>query len=382
MMEKFMERGIIRQRGITLIALVITTIILLILAGVSVVTLTGDNGILIQVQRAKEETELAEQKERGELEATEDLIKQYVEIDWDNALENATKHPDQITSTAIGVGTDGRAVNMDLWEFTLLDDGTYGLNDAESLATTGTRTSGYKGKIVDGKIDGTIPQYIKDSTHTEFKKVTYMNFTFDAIEELEELPIIPDTVTSLYNTFRYCNIVTVQYLPDSIENMQGTFSNCGKLESVSTLPKNVSNLSWTFQYCTSLISVCDIPDNAINMYSTFFHCESLILAPKISENVINMQATFSSCKSLTTVERIPSKVNNLINTFAGCTNLQGELIIDANVTGQMIGEQIDYQGCLWQACTADGITLKISGSCKVLDKIIGTSGNSNIEKKL
>ena len=382
MMGKFMKRGIIRQRGITLIALVITTIILLILAGVSVVTLTGDNGILIQVQRAKEETELAEQKERGELEATEDLIKQYVEIDWDNALENATKHPDQITSTAIGVGTDGRAVNMDLWEFTLLDDGTYGLNDAESLATTGTRTSGYKGKIVDGKIDGTIPQYIKDSTHTEFKKVTYMNFTFDAIEELEELPIIPDTVTSLYNTFRYCNIVTVQYLPDSIENMQGTFSNCGKLESVSTLPKNVSNLSWTFQYCTSLISVCDIPDNAINMYSTFFHCESLILAPKISENVINMQATFSSCKSLTTVERIPSKVNNLINTFAGCTNLQGELIIDANVTGQMIGEQIDYQGCLWQACTADGITLKISGSCKVLDKIIGTSGNSNIEKKL
>lgn len=34
------------NRGITLIALVITIIVLLILAGVSIATLTGDNGIL------------------------------------------------------------------------------------------------------------------------------------------------------------------------------------------------------------------------------------------------------------------------------------------------------------------------------------------------
>ena len=35
-----------RQKGITLIALVITIIVLLILAGVSIATLTGENGIL------------------------------------------------------------------------------------------------------------------------------------------------------------------------------------------------------------------------------------------------------------------------------------------------------------------------------------------------
>ncbi len=34
------------ERGITLIALVITIIILLILAGVTIITLTGENGIL------------------------------------------------------------------------------------------------------------------------------------------------------------------------------------------------------------------------------------------------------------------------------------------------------------------------------------------------
>ena len=45
------------NRGITLIALVITIIVLLILAGVSISMLTGQNGIITQAQRAKEETE-------------------------------------------------------------------------------------------------------------------------------------------------------------------------------------------------------------------------------------------------------------------------------------------------------------------------------------
>ena len=35
-----------KEKGITLIALVITIIVLLILAGVTIATLTGDNGIL------------------------------------------------------------------------------------------------------------------------------------------------------------------------------------------------------------------------------------------------------------------------------------------------------------------------------------------------
>ena len=40
------------NKGITLIALVITIIILLILAGVTIAMLTGENGILNQSQKA------------------------------------------------------------------------------------------------------------------------------------------------------------------------------------------------------------------------------------------------------------------------------------------------------------------------------------------
>ena len=52
-----------RNKGITLIALVITIIVLLILAGVSIATLTGENGILTRANDAKEQTGIAEEKE-------------------------------------------------------------------------------------------------------------------------------------------------------------------------------------------------------------------------------------------------------------------------------------------------------------------------------
>ena len=46
----------ISNKGITLIVLVITIIVLLILAGVTIATLTGDNGILTKVGNAKDKT--------------------------------------------------------------------------------------------------------------------------------------------------------------------------------------------------------------------------------------------------------------------------------------------------------------------------------------
>ena len=64
-----------KQKGITLIALVITIIVLLILAGVSIATLTGQNGILNQAQIAKEETQIAKEKENLKLAANGAMLK-------------------------------------------------------------------------------------------------------------------------------------------------------------------------------------------------------------------------------------------------------------------------------------------------------------------
>ena len=70
--EKRKDRKKLRKikkqvQGITLIALVVTIIVLIILAGVSIAMLIGENGIITQAQRAKENTELAQEEEQKNL---------------------------------------------------------------------------------------------------------------------------------------------------------------------------------------------------------------------------------------------------------------------------------------------------------------------------
>ena len=52
-----------KSTGITIISLIVTIIVLLILAGISIATLTSDNGIIKQSKSAKEKTEISEEKE-------------------------------------------------------------------------------------------------------------------------------------------------------------------------------------------------------------------------------------------------------------------------------------------------------------------------------
>ena len=63
-----------KQTGITLIALVITVIVLLILAGVTIAALSGDNGILTRAKEAKEKTEQAQKDEEKILSEMENML--------------------------------------------------------------------------------------------------------------------------------------------------------------------------------------------------------------------------------------------------------------------------------------------------------------------
>ena len=52
------------KKGITLISLVVTIIVLLILAGITIAALSGDNGILTNATKAKEQTDIEKEKEQ------------------------------------------------------------------------------------------------------------------------------------------------------------------------------------------------------------------------------------------------------------------------------------------------------------------------------
>ena len=62
-----MKLNLKERKGITLIALIVTIIVLLILAGVSVMTLVGENGILTQAQNAKRANENKSAEEKVKL---------------------------------------------------------------------------------------------------------------------------------------------------------------------------------------------------------------------------------------------------------------------------------------------------------------------------
>ena len=68
---------IIKDRGITLIALVIIIIVLLILAGVAISTITGENGLLERARTAKETTDNVTSEENNKISQYENVINNY-----------------------------------------------------------------------------------------------------------------------------------------------------------------------------------------------------------------------------------------------------------------------------------------------------------------
>ncbi len=65
------------NKGITLIALVITIIVLLILAGVAIAMLSGENGVLTKASKSAAETRIAEAKETAQLDVNTKMADYY-----------------------------------------------------------------------------------------------------------------------------------------------------------------------------------------------------------------------------------------------------------------------------------------------------------------
>ena len=75
------------SKGITLIALVVTIVVLLILAGVSISMLTGENGIIKQAQESKIETRAGTVEERKNIWKTEQKTDEYLDANTSQSLE-------------------------------------------------------------------------------------------------------------------------------------------------------------------------------------------------------------------------------------------------------------------------------------------------------
>lgn len=68
-----------QERGITLVALVVTIVVLLILAGVSISLVIGQNGIVTKAQEGAHNYQVAANKEKTELNTAADELNQILE---------------------------------------------------------------------------------------------------------------------------------------------------------------------------------------------------------------------------------------------------------------------------------------------------------------
>ena len=109
-MKNLKTKAFKSTKGITLIALVVTIIVLLILAGVSIAMLTGNNGILTQGKRAKEEQAHAAVKEGIMLLYNEYKTKQ--EVNASKVQEETKVASTELVKIAANSGAEGATENL------------------------------------------------------------------------------------------------------------------------------------------------------------------------------------------------------------------------------------------------------------------------------
>ena len=158
-----------QERGITTIALVITIIILLILAGIGIATLTGENGILTKATNAQIQSIHQQVYEELKLKVAEYVIEQktgvYNEtliqylldnqyIEKKDTIEGYIINVENLSKTTLkyGNGTDGKT---DVYKIELIEEGDtntqykveyYGTTESENVEL-GTITDGKQPSI-------------------------------------------------------------------------------------------------------------------------------------------------------------------------------------------------------------------------------------------
>ena len=83
-----------KEKGITLIALIVTIVVLLILASISIKVLTGDNGLINQAKNGKDASEISEEKEIVNIAVTQTIGKDKL---GDLSIEGLQKELDKQT---------------------------------------------------------------------------------------------------------------------------------------------------------------------------------------------------------------------------------------------------------------------------------------------
>ena len=367
------------NKGITLIALIVTIVVLLILAGVSIAVITGDKGVIKSANQAKTEqrggtvedrvavwkagkatSEYTHRETKTEDEMLNDLINDKLlfedEIDRENKkITIGSKEIDYSTGNGLKLESDkgkeelileyevaaGDTIQLPYYISTRDGDSTefnFQVDWGDGTTETGITNSNISEKskhqyqnagTYDIKIKGKYEcldcsgDAMETANYDKLKKVKQWGTTglkYVALGYCNLTEIASPTQNSFINLilirFDYTNI---QSIPENL------FANC----------PNVTNFSYLFNQCENLKSIpANLFANCPNVTSfrkTFYGCSNLTSIPENlfanCPNVTSFKGTFAECSGLT---GIPAKlfdnckkVESFEVTFGGCSMLTG-----------------------------------------------------------
>ncbi len=328
------------NKGITLIALIITIIVLLILAGVSIATLTGENGLLPKATKAKEQTKKVEYKEILEIIGL-GLQPSRVTENWDNQTymniyeeqikgDQAFKKAQEIKQLSNTEEITIQVITEEGWIYWVTVDKveykefvppeepepekeptdlyvslngttlTFFDNEQDALNYADSPEHAY------GNIKGEVftrgwqkppnTPWINDAS-----KIQTINFGTEVVPT--NMGCYFSDLTALTKIENIQNLKT-----EKVEGMYALFYNCSSLETIDLSTFDTSNVQ--------------------TMNAMFYNCSKLKninLSKFDTSNVVSMNSMFSTCKSLTTLnlsEFDTSKVTDMGYMFQICENLQ------------------------------------------------------------
>lgn len=296
---------VVKQRGITLIALVITIIVLLILAGVTIVTLTGENGILTRASQAKENTEIGNEKEWISVGVStikaNHLSNGENDVVGASELEELQKYDSMATVTGAETLTitfsSGRTYvynneegnitsisdkNSLLWEYdeetgTIIKYIGEDVNEIETLVIPSEIDGTKIKRIVPLEIDGYYSILGDYSLGQNIKNV----IVEEGIEEIGEYAFecmimtnveLPSTIKTIKEgAFAWCEQLETINLPEGLEKIEGygSFTDCENLKEI-TFPSTLTEIGdEAFYDCYSLDRVY-IPKTLTSIHYSAF----------------------------------------------------------------------------------------------------------------
>lgn len=303
-----------RGNGVTLIALAVTIIVMLILAGVTISTLTGNSGITTKASKAKTKSYLANIKEEYELYLSEKRMDDEYDLDTLYANDKTIRYEGNEVGT--GIAEICSSIKKgDEKKFEIIKGKIYYVSQDKNVipiaVELGFSINPYE--ITDGGVlkSSSMNLYLVDNDgHLDLSEYEGKIKTIEAgafskveiesgINPLQSIVLpkgittigddafsyntsltsikIPNTVTSIgKRAFQECTNLTSIEIPDTVTYIGDyCFSGCNRLQKIK-LSKKIQTINQRLlQGCSSLTEI-EIPEGVKSIgYAAFISCNKL-----------------------------------------------------------------------------------------------------------